>query len=240
MVRATTAPRRGDFAVTMRGRSRSRRWRRTGRASGKATSSEDAPAGLDDADAALQEELLGAVQGRKVGGSAPSSRSRGSASWPPLTGSAAPPLKYPQEEPGRDSCAAAVSSPGRRGPPPALVDDGHAVADLLHHFQDVRGVDDAAPPAPPLRDQLLQDLLRRHVEAIQRLVEEEHPGVVLEGGDEQDLLLHPLRVLAQGAVEVPPRAKASARAARRASASAGGSAVEVPHQVEELPAGEDS
>src|SRR3990170_2904828 len=85
---------------------------------------------------------------------------------------------------------------------PSLADDRDPVTGLLDLAQDVAGEEGR----PTLGDQLAEGpeeaLLDERVEAGRRLVEEEELGAMLEGNDEADLLLVPLRVLFEPARRV--------------------------------------
>ena len=77
----------------------------------------------------------------------------------------------------------------------AVRDDADRVAEALGVFHQVRAEDDRAPLAPEVDDRVLERLGVHRVEAAERLVEDDEIGLVEEGADELNLLLHAAREL---------------------------------------------
>ena len=78
----------------------------------------------------------------------------------------------------------------------AVIDDGHAVAQALHHFEHVRGQKDGGA-APHLVDQDVLHQPRAHrVHAFERLVHQKQVGMVDQRRRHRDALAHALGVLA--------------------------------------------
>ena len=89
-----------------------------------------------------------------------------------------------------------------RGHDAALVDDDHLRADLLHHLQHVRDVEYHLAPARQFVEQVFEEQRAGHVDAGERLVQDQHVGIVQQRGGDQDALLHALGVGRDGRVAV--------------------------------------
>ena len=94
---------------------------------------------------------------------------------------------------------------GAGGHDPALVDDGDVVADLLDELHDVAGEQHGRARADEAGQQPADDVGGDRIDALERLVQEQHRGVVDQGAAEHGLLAHaggvvgdqPLGVLGQ-------------------------------------------
>src|SRR5690606_11971308 len=116
---------------------------------------------------------------------------------------------------------------------PALADDAHAVAQLLHLAEDVRGQQHGPAAVPLLGDATLEDLLHQRVEPGGRLVQDQQVDVGGERGDQGDLLPVPLGVGAALLGRVQLEAVDQLGAAARVQAAAQASV-----EVDDLAAGE--
>ena len=79
----------------------------------------------------------------------------------------------------------------------AIAKDQHRGADLLDDFQNVGAVQDDFPLPRQRAQQAAQHQRGGHVEAGERLVQDEHVRVVQQRGGEQNLLAHALRIRRQ-------------------------------------------
>ena len=77
---------------------------------------------------------------------------------------------------------------------PAVVENQHVGGDLLDDFEHMRGVDDHPPLGGEPLHQPAQHQRGRDIEPGVRLVQNDDRGIVQQGGGNQDLLPHALRV----------------------------------------------
>ena len=80
-----------------------------------------------------------------------------------------------------------------------MIDDEHAVAELIGHVEEVRRDDDGSAGVRALAEQRTNARRRRRIETVRGLVEQEERRVVRERERESQLLLRAVRVAARRA-----------------------------------------
>ena len=84
----------------------------------------------------------------------------------------------------------------------ALVEDGDAVAHVLHVFQAMAAHDDRLAQRAQIADEVLHPARAQRIEAGGRLVEDDQIGIVDERLGQADALTHALGILAEGAFAI--------------------------------------
>src|SRR2546426_965326 len=102
----------------------------------------------------------------------------------------------------------------------------------------MRGVDDGLAGSGVAAQDLLEMLLGRDVEAVERLIEQENLRIMLERGDEKDLLLHPFRIAADRTIEIGGDRKRFGQGRTAAGHLLRRKAVEIGDEIQEFRARE--
>ena len=82
----------------------------------------------------------------------------------------------------------------------AAGEDDDAVADALDGFEHVRDVEDGFAFAREQDEEVFEEACGDCVQARERLVEDDQPGVMQQGSGDEDALLHALRVVGERGV----------------------------------------